>query len=402
MKAISIAILSDLHFAGTDAAKGLTHVLVHHTKPKLQDPIRDLFDLIKAESLAANLVISPGDLTVASCEIGLKAAWAELQKIATSLDATQVIASTGNHDIHSRDAEKSPEVWEVLKQLDPSYPIPGCSERTRLHYWAEHFSIFDYEWARIVVLNSCNCHGRGDKEYEKGRVTEYTINLIQSELAKMDSKLLNILLCHHHPSALPELSGSHADYSEMVHGAKLLNSLEESSDNWVVVHGHKHYPTVTYAKGGSVSPVILSAGSFGAALDSRYFATGTNQFYIVDFNRESIEDSGSAGIIRAWDWTNGTGWKRATTYDASRPHRLIYGSGFGNRENPTAVAKRIDVEIGANVSIEWSKLSERMPQLAHMLIQDRITLIRQLRDRHNVHTTNADPMTPTELVRKAP
>jgi predicted phosphodiesterase len=400
VKRISIAVLSDMHFAGTDENKNATHSFVHETKPKNQNPIKDLFDLIERENLEANLVVSPGDLTVASCEIGLKSAWAELQKVATSLKAVQVIAATGNHDIRSREPEKSPEVWETLKKLDPTYPIPECSELQRLHYWAEHFTIFEYEWARMVVLNSCNCHGRGEKEFEKGRITEHTISRMRSQLDQLPPKILNILLCHHHPSALPELSDRDDDYSEMQHGAKLLHSLEDSGNNWVVIHGHKHYPTVTYAKGGSASPVIVSAGSFSAALDSHYLATATNQFYIFDFDEITIESNGSAGIIRAWDWTKGTGWNKADSFDSARPHRLIFGSGFGNRENPVVIAKKIHEVLGNFPSLGWEQLVISIPDISFMRIQDRITLIRHLKEKYGIDTTTSDPMKPIELVRR--
>lgn len=395
---LSIAILSDMHCSAPATGKTHTHALVDAKLPKKQDPVGDLFDLIESEGLQSKFVMSPGDLANMSCSIGLHSAWRALQDVRAKLGAERVIATVGNHDIQSRDFETTPEIWEALKLLKPTYPISDSSELQRLHYWAEHFAIIDSESIRCVVLNSCHAHARGKHEYEKGRITDYTIDLIEKCLRESEDRTQNILLCHHHPSQLPDLNELSTDYSAMQHGEKLLAMLENVGGNWLVLHGHKHFPRLEYGKGGADSPVLFSAGSFSATLPDDYFATTSNQFYILDIDLNQTSSSGTSGTVRAWDWVKGTGWSRAAKYDSARPDRIIYGSGFGNRSAAVRIAGEVAASFSGSNRVEWSEVVIRFPDIKFMRTQDRVKMMGFLESKHGLRATSPDPFDPQELI----
>lgn len=400
MAKLSIAVLSDLHFCASDAGRKHTHAILSENLPPKQDPFADFLALIDSEGLKADVLLTPGDLTTMSCRPGLRAAWAAIQEIAGKMGAELVVASTGNHDVSSREksAESEPEMWEALKQLKPTYPSPQADELQRLQYWAEHFLILERDWIQVVSLNSCNCHARGEKEYEKGRVTEYTVQVLQEKLAKGPKKKLNILLCHHHPSGLPELRDTMPDYSEMQHGNKLLSMLDDAPGSWLVIHGHKHLPHLDYAKGGSDSPVVLSCGSFSAALPAEFLATASNQAYIIEIDEDVVSKLGAAGVIRSWDWVKGAGWAKAERFDSSRKDRIIHGSGFGNRTSIVTVAANIRDMLDGNQVISWKQVIERYPDLEYMRVDDRIKLLKHLKDYKSAEATDEDPMNPGDIV----
>jgi len=399
---ISIAVLSDLHFCSHEKGKSHTHALVGATLPKRQDPAADLEDLIVKEGLTVELVLTPGDLTTMSCGIGLKAAWELLARITARMSSKHLVAATGNHDVESRDPEGAPDIWERLKLLSPTYPSPGIADLERFRYFSEHYLVVDTDWCRVVSLNTCNTHARGKDEYEKGRVTEYTVEELTRHLRGLERKQMNILLCHHHPSALPELSDHFDDYSEMVHGAKLISALEQQDDNWLLIHGHKHFPNIGYAKGGNDSPVIMSAGSLSAALPPEFLAAASNQFYVIDLDLDHIKSYGTCGRLRAWDWTKGTGWTRADRFDPSRPARILYGSGFGLRASAATLANRIDSVVGSSIRMDWASIVRAIPDVEYMITPDRIKLLTRLEAHHRLRAASDNPNQPTELVRQSP
>lgn len=399
---VRIAVLSDLHFSSGDVGRGQTHVIMTRQEIKRQHPYRDLLDLIDAESLKADLVLCPGDITCQADHAALKFAWNGLNKISADLGAGHLFAATGNHDISSRNGDSSPEIWEYLKALSPIYPYPNADKLQRLSYWAEHFLVAETQGLRIVVLNSCNSHARGAPEWAHGRVTDYTISRIEEEIGSPDPRRLNILLCHHHPARHPDLNQAESDYSEMVQGAKLISFLGERDEPWLLVHGHKHSPRIDYAQGAdSDVPIIFSAGSFSAVLSPEYFAGSSNQFYIVEIDPQYVAKNGIAGVVRAWDWREGQGWVPARS-DGTNVARILDGAGFGHRANPSKDAKEIDEAIGAEEKVKWEAVVLQLPWLRHATPRDLTKILNRLKTFHHVDTLREpDSWRPQELLRRS-
>src|SRR5207248_25638 len=117
---------------------------------------------------------------------------------------------------------------------------------------------------RILLIDSCAYHGvKG--EHNHGRISDATLGEIDRRLSADGPCALNLLVCHHHPQKLAEYKLG--DYDDMVNGQKLLDLLGYGKHgDWVVLHGHKHCPKVSYAAGGATSPLVFSCGSVGARL----------------------------------------------------------------------------------------------------------------------------------------
>ncbi|MGN7920182.1 metallophosphoesterase family protein [Lysobacter sp. 22409] len=399
---VKLAILSDLHFASDEKGKDETHVVLSRQHVPKQHPYYDLLSLIDSSKLQVDIVLCPGDITYQADQAALSHAWSAINTIAEKLGAAHVFAATGNHDILSRNAITSPEIWEYLKQLQPTYPYPQANLEQRLFYWAEHFLIANVDGVRIVVLNTCNSHSRGEAEYLHGRVTDYTIARLESELAKQDACSFNILLCHHHPMKHPDLNQFMPDYSEMRQGTKLLSTLEATNQAWMVIHGHKHSPRLDYAQGPSGgAPVVFSAGSFSAILSPAHFSGVSNQFYIVELDLEYIGANGTAGVVRAWDWREGQSWIPARPFEGLKG-RIPTGAGFGHKSNPAADARYIAHKFNKKKRILWSRVEAEFPWIRYVTPADLARIVQRLKADHKLDAlVEEGAIYPSELLREA-
>lgn len=398
---VRVAVLSDLHFASDENGEKETHVILNRQVVPKQHPYEDLLRLIEDTGLAADVVLCPGDITYQAEQAALKAAWAAVNDIASKLGAAHVIAATGNHDIMSRDASTSPEIWEQLKQLRPKYPYTKATLEQQLYYWAEHFLVAEVNGVRIVSLNTCNCHARGKDEYLHGRVTDYTIARIADVLLQQGKRDFNVLLCHHHPMKHPDLSQSFPDYSEMKQGAKLLSMLESTAEPWVVIHGHKHSPRLDYAQGASTdAPVIFSAGSFSAVLSPAYFAGTSNQFYILELDLGYISKYGKAGVVHAWDWQEGQGWQVAPPM-AGAKGRIPNGAGFGHKVNPSYDAQSVAQKFSGERKIAWGSVEQAFPWIRYVTPADLEKIVKRLKIDHKLDAlTDGRSIHPYELLQE--
>jgi hypothetical protein len=301
-----------------------------------------------------------------------------------------------------RALDESPEIWERLKQLDPSYPYPQGTRIQRLEYWAEHFFTADIGGIRFYVLNSCNSHSRGEREFERGRVTDYTIARIRDSIENLQRPVLNVLVCHHHPIKQPDLTQLYPDYSEMAQGRTLLNLLESSEQPWLVIHGHKHSPRIEYAQGESGdAPVVFSAGSFSAILSPEHFPAGRNQFYIIEVDIDYVRQNGVAGVIHAWDWTLGTGWFMSALGSPGGPRaRVPSGAGFGHRSNHSD-ARSIEQHFAGLERVEWSEVVSAFEFVKYMTPEDLRRLLSRLDREYRLEAKwGSDDIFPTELLRR--
>lgn len=392
----SIAIMSDLHFSPDERGREDSYVMLSTSSVDKHDPMRDLLKLIEQEKLCADILMCPGDITVAADEASLRGAWSAIQESARALKAPSVFAATGNHDIASRDSGHEPEIWERLKLLSPSYPSPSITELERLRYWADHFLVTMVGNVRVVVLNTCNSHARGEREYVHGRVTDYTIDQIVSRTADDNGVQMNVLLCHHHPMRYADTNQSLGDYSEMTQGPKLLESLTETGQPWLVIHGHKHYPRVGYASGAGETPTIFSAGSLSAVLSPVYFDTAVNQFYLIDIDLDDVVRIGVAGTVRAWSWVKAVGW--SPTEPSTVPGRIVSGSGFGYRRNVRELESEIHAILNGAEVITWAQVEKQLPYLKYMVFDDRRALMKRL-EASGVQLLGGTALAPSQLLR---
>ncbi|WP_232102631.1 hypothetical protein [Gimesia aquarii] len=223
-----------------------------------------------------------------------------------------------------------------------------------------------------MVINSSAYHS-STEEIQHGRIAESTLKLVKESLDQ-DDFLLNIMLCHHNPHKHSEIQlGEHDE----IKGGQLLLDLigEPQRQDWLVIHGHKHHPKITYASGGNSSPIVFSAGSSASTLYPELINATGNQFYILEFDEELIKNHGLIGRFRSWDWHPGFGWQAADNMKG-----LPAFGGFGHRENAVLLARRIEENLSNsnNKHLMSEKVYDSFPELYYLTPNDLLSLERAL------------------------
>jgi hypothetical protein len=106
--------------------------------------------------MKADILICPGDFSDKACRDSLKVAWHESHNVAKALNAHTLLATTGNHDVDSRNRFNVYDPIEELKSLKPRFPVDN--EEMALKYWAYHYHVYSDPLVTIVNLNSSAYH----------------------------------------------------------------------------------------------------------------------------------------------------------------------------------------------------------------------------------------------------
>lgn len=403
MPNLKIAFVTDIHAHSADPDDPKRPSYISTSSPKnnpAQNPLAGLQHLIREQKLSADLLICGGDIGDKADPQAQVFIWSELVSLKDSLEAEHLLAATGNHDVDSRFCSSAFDPKGTLQSLVPAYP--GLTEDLCDRYWSRNFIVLCGEDYRILLLNSAAYHGFGndkEKEFEQGRVSRSTVDRIKAELESTENKPINIMVCHHHPLRNDDIPVG--DYSEM-HGGDLLINLLGCGDfgDWVVLHGHKHYPRIWYS-GSASMPVIFSGGSLSARLYSDLATRVRNQFYIVEFPIEDISSSrsGVLGTVSAWDWSFGNGWQHAKR-DSGIPHR----AGFGCRLHPDTIAHDIATHLGASPSpvLQWKEIEEAIPHVKFVPPKELSITINKLKSNHSVHVSWDDYDCPDQASLRKP
>jgi hypothetical protein len=390
---LRIAVASDLHAYQPKTEGGVRESYLNilgTSDSGSVDPLRDLTQLIDAEKIKADLLLSPGDLGNKACAEGIKYAWKSLHEIGNQLQAHLVTASSGNHDLNSRYLDHKVDPAETLQRLIPPYPLPD--EKNNDKYWARKFALVQSEHYRLIVLNSAAYHGGLPEEIEYGRISDLTIDRIESELSDSNETPINIILCHHHPHQFAERAGNDDTKEVMRNGHLLLDLLSKGKyGNWIVIHGHKHLARVTFSQGGNSAPFVMAAGSFSAVIYPELQNQARNQFYLLELPLDN--SLGLIGTIRSWDWTP-RGWVPAMPKGSGLPAICK----FGCRDNPQNLARRIDQALGADIVANWNDLLLHVPEVEFLLPSDLESLINVLNRKYRIKVELENDM-PRELGR---
>jgi 3',5'-cyclic AMP phosphodiesterase CpdA len=376
---LRIAIISDIHAYDTVTSPAAPSHLSIHLKEtdKLQHPIIALLDLIEREHIRVDLLVSAGDMADKAQESGIRYAWTAIHRIKAALIAPHVAAIPGNHDLDSRhlQGESDPDPKGMLQDLSP--PFPTDDEALNDRFWARNFVLRECDGFRILMLNSSAFHGGLPSEIEHGRVSSRTLTQIERTLAQSATRPVNILLVHHHPLQHEEIGLGAADV--MRQGQLLLDLLSTGDfGEWIVIHGHKHHPKLSYGTGGSSTPVVFSAGSLCSTLYPQLQTRARNQFYVMSFDTEELSKYGLVGRLTAWDWTAGVGWQKAGPGSG-----LPAKCGFGFRTNVPLLARTVASQVHADLqtdrSAAWEWAQTRFPQIDFLIPTDQDLLVRLLR-----------------------
>ncbi|MGC3968741.1 MAG: metallophosphoesterase [Pirellulales bacterium] len=378
---IRIAVVSDVHaYDELEPDDAPSHCRVGENDP-MKNPLAGLRGFIAEQQLRADILMCPGDLGDKAHPVAIQHVWSELQEIKTLLKAQQLLTTTGNHDLDSRYSHHF-DAKGTLQSLVPQYPF--LDEHANDKYWARNYVCITEPGYRIIVLNSSAFHGEGNYEktkryeYEQGRVSDFTLGLIRSELQSSRSPPINILLCHHHPHPHSELRLGEKDL--MIGGQALLEMLGSGQfGSWLVIHGHKHHPKLEYAAGGTSAPIVFAAGSVAAVLYPEIQTICRNQFYIIEFPTKAMSTLGFVARFFSWDWLSGMGWRKA-----AKASKLPATGGFGWRGDIITLAKVVASLVKNKSSVMWSDLVVDHPSLEFLLPQDIEHLVQILKANHSI------------------
>jgi len=372
---IKVAIISDLHAVqcNKDEHKNTFLTTAIPEVDCQKHPISGLCKLIKNENLTADLVICCGDLGDQADPGGIRYGWKQVKRVQRELKASVLTTTSGNHDVDSRSKYNS-DPWYTLKNLQPPFPSP--KQALKNSFWSNYWFSNNHNGVRIVNLNSSAFHSNKFQS-KHGFVTEELIAQLRERLESEAPGLINILVCHHHPQRHMELRlGAHDD---MVNGQLLLDLLGNSKyGDWLVVHGHKHHPKITYASGGANSPVVFSAGSVSAKIFPDLGVR--NQFHIIEFPIKRISELGLVGTFRTWEWTYNRPWDAARTGSG-----LPFIGGFGIREY-RLLASRIKKVASRRSFISWQEVERKLPEVNYLLPRDLKSLLDVLKSDHALNS----------------
>lgn len=363
---LRIAVLSDLHaFKRGKDPKVQDQSRLCTSDPETnpgQHPFAGLRELIDKENLTAELVLCAGDMADRADPDGVRYVWERLHQFGDQLGSSLVTATAGNHDIDSRELTRADDPKEILQELTPTFPLKDVTLANE--YWSRHVTIFNESRFRLVLLNSCSKHvnGANAMELERGAVSASTLNHLNKRLSGLSSPI-NILLCHHHPQAHSEYSLGETD---VMRRGQLLLDLLASHGDWLVVHGHKHFPKLTYSAGGVGWPTVFAAGSFSGYFGAEAETRTRNQFHLIELYGDRDGAGALRGMVRSWYWASGSGWLPSAGKATGFPRV----AGFGTRSTPYEVAQSIARAMKKSDIKSWSEVIKRVPAVQYQLPQD--------------------------------
>jgi Icc-related predicted phosphoesterase len=404
---LRIAIATDLHYSKDESGNIATQVCAKGTGI---DPMESLISLLASPdspiNSAAEILICPGDITTGACIQSFEYGWKDLVRLKNTLNAENLIAATGNHEVGSRagdghllagNAEMAIEPFEHL-MTTPDYPAKFAKADQKWVYWGRGFEVITGTNWVVVTINSCHYHSSLlPNEYERGRIGNAALSELRENLDRVSKDYeYRIIVLHHPPLAHEELDVS-LGRTAMYNGALLLQMLEDTSEDWLVIHGHKHLFRLTKSGGADYAPMVLGAASFGALLSGDLANKTKNQFYIIELTNTS--DDGVKrlrGKIDSLCWDS-TSW----ALSSERAQGLPHGCGF-DMLHP-AKAQSIAVKIKKMLDetdepfITWHELARQIEALNYLMPKDIQHLHKKLDEIGVFHSPGLGSWFPLEL-----
>ncbi|NKB38347.1 MAG: hypothetical protein GKR93_14485 [Gammaproteobacteria bacterium] len=384
---LKILVISDLHAHSLSPRDKESPSLLSSMAEEepTKNPFTGFISLVNEKEISADILLCAGDICDKGDYAGMKYAWQKFHELGKAANTNHVYATAGNHDMDSRYKNSNYNAQGMLQSLVTKFPLDD--EAMFNHYWARKYVITEAENWRLVLLNSAAYHGGGKDqgaEFEHGRISPQTVKDLLEKLRKSDEKKINILLTHHHLMRNTEIHEN--NYSEMQGADELLRNLSSGEyGEWLVIHGHMHVPNLNYSAGGSVAPLIFTAGSFSVTLDKESATKTNNQAYLVDLEmRNNLGNiSNIAGNIHCWDWTYGMGWSESLAGSV-----FPNPTGFGFRGTINSLVDKINKLLNGDdqTYYKWDELLTEIPELNYVLHTDLKLIVSKLA-KNNVEIT---------------
>ncbi len=372
MTKLKILVISDIH-AITDKSKSkYSHLFLGDSKREYADSI---VNYIKGLDQKFDLLVCAGDISNIGDELCFNAGLEFIHRIKEELDIDELLCVPGNHDHKSRPPDnENPKI--TLENAERPFPTT-CPRKNEIFLKSDWCHVSGEELGyNAILLNTSAFHGEGEED-KHGKVGSTTIEeigeFIQSE--EYEDQPLNILVCHHHPLKMEHVD-EEVDYESMEGGELLLRRLHEVKGGaWLIIHGHKHFPEITYASAaGRSPPIIFSAGSLSAQIYSKIESRTSNQFYVLEVELDSSLAVGiPVGTFETYERVLSSSWR------PSQAKNLPAKGGFGSSENPYQVSLKIKDAITDECPfLEKEELQELTKSTRHFTPSDFDRLVQLL------------------------
>lgn len=358
---LRVAIISDLHCHPEHKESHMNGTLLFSDKlraPSKEHPVENLLEIIQQNQVKVDLVMSPGDFTHMSDKQGFFSGWSYVNELARALDATDVIATVGNHDIDSRH-DHSKYSFDIPKKIKQNFPLKKSDIGL---FWDKGFTFIEDERYQILVINSTHFHTHYEQSNPnspienpavKGKVEAGQIEEIEEYLQKNNAeKKIKLCLCHHHP--IKHGRSNLGEYDFVENGEDLLDILGKYKYDFFI-HGHKHDPFLRYYNtlSGYQMP-ILSSGSFAATAQIMY-ASKFNYFHIVELTKEA--NAQAQGKVETWTFKNKIGWTN------DKDEGFYPYSGFGYLGSLPKIVQKIKGILQKKSIHRWAEIQKQVPEV---------------------------------------
>jgi hypothetical protein len=404
---IRIAIATDLHYIADHTGKISTQVCIQGSKI---DPMVSLIDYLSnpgpLSEPSADILICPGDITTRACIKSFNHGWNDLKNLKTALNADHLIAATGNHEISSRTKEDHAIPGNAEIAIAPfehllttsDYPAKFNNPEQKWVYWGRGYeSLYGDDWV-IVTINTCHYHNSLlPNEYERGRIGDAALAELSTHLKSLSSKYSYKIIVLHHPPLDHEDLDVSLGRTPMYNGNLLLQEIENTGEDWLVIHGHKHLFRLTRSNGAEYSPIVLGAASFGALLSGEMANKTKNQFYIIELSMIAEEGKHRLrGAIESIYW-DGSHWSMCSEMSHGLPHGCGFDQSNPVRASPLAKKIKETIEASSPPVLTWVELRDKIDTLKYLMPKDIENLQKRLDEIGVSRTPNQDTWFPQEL-----
>lgn len=306
-----IAVISDLHIGPQAKAQDLC--------PAECIKLKDDFDALSSgfasafinfigdSKLTADYLLVCGDVTDDAHPMEVKLASSFLCEIREKLEVPNdhLVFVPGNHDADWTfydPTDKTGIKWmhRYVALQSEKFIFKDINDRQNSCgnlFSDNYYKIWLFNDLVVLGYNSASTDNRDVKPH-CGEIVQDHISEIRNQLNTVingnDDPRLKICVVHHHLRNIPLPKPNNRDYSIAINGELLISLLQDFRFDFII-HGHRHHSYFD----ASHNPIpILSAGSLSALLGTEMTELTSNQFHMIDIERDSRRNV--VGMVKSW------------------------------------------------------------------------------------------------------
>jgi predicted phosphodiesterase len=319
-----IGIISDLHCRHSASEAGINTNLFSDKlrKPANQHPVQSLIKYLESDPIKVDYLICPGDIADKTDQQGFITGWGYLEELSEYLEAKELLACLGNHDVDSRGKFNSYNTYDIPKRLKDNFPFK--EKKHRNEYYSDSYTLVQRDDVVFFVFNSVHSH-TNPKDAENSLITDEMLESIEDDLKKLPEISYRVAFTHHHPIKHSNVGFKYKDIDVIEKGEKLLDLLEKYHFQ-VFIHGHKHEPRIVRYN----NLPVFASGSF-SSLQNLPETNSQNYFHVLTLHPHVVK-----GTFENFEFTNILGWEKACGT------KIKYSFGFGAKLKPDEFSKSLD------------------------------------------------------------